>query len=122
IRFVPDSGKRLEFGSLRQMMLGAVEFAGKLYASLDDPDEMLTLNLTLGDADGWQLAAPGRNGFCHISEIAVELRRSAADLAAAPLRHAEKLLENVCERFNLSGRDFAAALNAVADVAGKGRR
>ncbi|MDD3886135.1 MAG: ATP-binding protein, partial [Victivallaceae bacterium] len=26
IRFVPDSGKRLEFGSLRQMMLGAVEF------------------------------------------------------------------------------------------------
>ena len=74
-----------------------IAFLGAYYTELGMADDLLTLQLSCADAENWTMDGCR----CHIPEIKISFQRSAADLAAAPEKHALKLLTEFCERFNI---------------------
>lgn len=106
IGFVSSPVRKLEYENAVKLFLEAVEFLGSLYTELGMAEELLTIHLECRNAENWQMvvpdAEPGEEFLCRIPEIEITLQRSAADLAAGALRHAERLTAEFSERFNVS--------------------
>ena len=93
-----DQKRNLNIDPIINLSARMIAFLGAFYTELGMADDLLTLQFSCADAEDWTL-----NGSrCHIPEIQINFQRSAADLAAAPEKHALKLLSEFCERFNLS--------------------
>ena len=104
IAYWPVPNDTLPYKQLATGLSEAVCFLGKLYTELGYAEELLTLRLTLEGTEELKLKLSGKDGGvfrCRIPEIAVEIRRSAADLASRCEKHASRLIREVTERFNL---------------------
>ena len=104
IAYWPVPNDTLPYKQLATGLSEAVCFLGKLYTELGYAEELLTLRLTLEGTEELKLKLSGKDGGvfrCRIPEIAVEIRRSAADLASGCEMHASRLIREVTERFNL---------------------
>ena len=103
IAYWPVPNDTLPYKQLATGLSEAVCFLGKLYTELGYAEELLTLRLTLEGTEELKLKLSGKDGGvfrCRIPEIAVEIRRSAADLASGCEMHASRLIREVTERFN----------------------
>lgn len=104
IAYWPVPNDTLPYKQLATGLSEAVCFLGKLYTELGYAEELLTLRITLEGTEEVKLKLSGRDGGvfrCRIPEIAVEIRRTAADLASGCEMHAARLIREVTERFNL---------------------
>lgn len=97
--------KQISYPLLVNRLGAAVEIIGELYSELGCEGEIMTLSITLGNAEGKYLTDldidPSNEFRCYIPEVVVRKRRSVADLVSDPVEHAARWVREVCERFNL---------------------
>jgi hypothetical protein len=92
---------------LIHFVAGGLFFLGSCYSQLGYDDELLTLAFRLTRVDGVRLEVAGRRkspkpqSVARIPEIRIELKRTAADLFAGVSEHANRVLREICLRFNL---------------------
>lgn len=104
IEYLEAPDRRVSYENLVKALAEAVSFLGKLYAELGYAEELLTIRLTISGTENFSLrpnADSDEEFRCRIPEVRIEMRRSAADLATGFETHAQRLIRECCERFNL---------------------
>jgi hypothetical protein len=109
--------RRIEYLELIKLFAEIIHFVSRLYANLGLDEQLITIRTLVTGTDQLTLSpleaspaaarkrarrddAEGKTAVCHISEIKIELRRTAADLASGREMHAARLIREIAERFN----------------------
>ena len=104
IEYLEAPDRRVSYENLVKALAEAVSVLGKLDAELGYAEELLTIRLTISGTENFSLrpnADSDEEFRCRIPEVRIEMRRSAADLATGFETHAQRLIRECCERFNL---------------------
>ncbi|MDR0933164.1 MAG: ATP-binding protein [Victivallales bacterium] len=118
IAYVPVPGHELDFMLLVQKIAEAFHFLGKLYAELGFAEELLTISLTFENTEDVRLVLPHKQRakfFCRIPKIAIDMNRSAADLASDAAAHATRMTGEIAERFNVSDQYLTNLSEMIGD-------
>lgn len=98
------SGVQVDYEELARHIGITLRVAGEYFSELGLDDQLLTLNFSLKNTMETCLTGHGIEGgpfCCHIPDVVVRMRRTVADLCADTVPHAEKIMQQACERFNL---------------------
>lgn len=99
-----SENRALSYFVLARHIAGVLRLLGEYYSELGLDDELLTFSVSLKSTMGCRLietGEPDEDHFkCHIPDIEVKKRRTVADLCSDTLPPAEKVIKEVCERFN----------------------
>lgn len=107
--FPLENGRDLEFLRFVKLVSEIITFLGKYYYELGLAEEMLDIKMRLIGVEGVHLSdleeanqPHAKSHFvCRIPEIDVKIQRSAADLMSGAAGHSAKLIDEICERFNI---------------------
>ncbi len=106
---VPREEGAIPYPLLVQRLAASVRVLGELYSELGFEDQLLTFTVTLTNMQGAVLSknelqgeGEGEEFRCYIPEIVVKTRRTVADLTSGPVAHAQRVIHEVCERFNFA--------------------
>ena len=105
IAYLPVPEHELDFTLLVRKIAEAYRFLGRLYAELGYAEELLSISFTLENTEEVRLLLPHKpraKFICRIPKIAIEMSRSAADLASGEAAHAARMTAEIAERFNIS--------------------
>jgi hypothetical protein len=100
--------REIDYPALVQRIGAALKILGDLYSELGYEDELLTFTIGLSNVEGTVLvhtptACSEPEGYrCYIPDVIVRKRRTVADLATGPVEHVQRVVQEVCERFNFS--------------------
>jgi hypothetical protein len=104
----PENANELPYFHLARRIATALQLISEYYSELGLDDELLTITILLKGTLNCQLTGtdhPNEAHFtCRIPDIEIKKRRTVADLAADTLPPTEKIIQEICERFNYEAR------------------
>lgn len=106
---LPVANKNLKYNNLVKLVSEAVYFLGQFYSELGYYDELFSIRFRMTRTEKVSLECEEdknnqyakRDYTCLIPEIKIRLQRTASDLASGYIQHSEKIIKEICERFNM---------------------
>ncbi|NLF16914.1 MAG: ATP-binding protein [Lentisphaerae bacterium] len=101
--------RELHYNRLLRWVGSAMGAVGQLYAALGFETDLLTIVFRLANTEGVRLVLPAQSEadalVCHIPDIEVSKRRTAADVVSGPEANAAQVVREICERFGFRSDD-----------------
>ena len=106
-----DCANGISYKNIIRFVAEAVYFISEYYAELGLEEEIVILRFRLHNVENVELRGlenfirtkKALSGYsCKINKVKVRMERSVADLTAGVIEHAARVVQEICERFNLS--------------------
>ncbi len=100
-----DTVKQIEYDSIIQICTESLSFISQYFIDLGYEGELFDINITMKNVQNAQIAnfLPSEKAFiCQIPEIKIQMERNMIDLSNGIIKHSERMIKEICERFNLS--------------------
>ncbi len=97
--------RAISYPRLMSRIVTATAFLGQLYTEMGLEDDLITFTFTVMNSENYFLtdvpSDESASYLCYIPEVVVRKRRTVGDLASSPEDHAQKVIKEICERFNV---------------------
>ncbi len=100
--------KTIHYAELVRLIAEAMLFFGQFYEELEFADEILKLTFILDNVEDTLLDQAPAGALsklttyrCHIPRIKYSMQRTSADLVSGNIDHSVRVIQELCERFNM---------------------